>query len=592
MKKKNIMYYLKKHKWAVFLYIFLVVLGCASSAITTITFATFLSNITAGHFTYALQLLALIGIVTIIHRISWWLSYNVYYVYSNKIWVNIADDLTKRSFELSSSTFSDNDSGSFVQRIMTDPDNALMQLSSLVEQFAESITSFLVIAYIISLNWIIGIMYVSILLVLFLIEIYRKKVGKQNRKESKKVNDKTYSIVNEIIKSEKDIKSLGLEEKLCEVSSQSLNTLKKAKQKHDITDTNLWNTRNIIVDIFGIIVLFVGIFMMKSDVNTLTLAAYILLFSYRDNLYYLTWNVGAIFKNMTDVSVCTKRMFSLYNEEIYKADKFGSTDLEKVKGKIEFKNVKYAYSDVEEIEVKNKKGKVKKELKHNKKEPIFNNLSFTIKPNTTVAFVGKSGSGKSTILSLISKLNEVDDGEILIDGNNIKSLTKETIRKNISMINQFPYIFDMSIKDNLLMVKKDATDDEIWDALKRASFDEDVKAMPKGLDTKVGETGVKLSGGQRQRLAIARALLKNSKIIIFDESTSSLDNFAQSHIQQSIENLKGQHTIIIVAHRLSTIKNVDTLYFLENGEIKGKGTFNELFENNQDFQNMFLIENI
>jgi ABC-type multidrug transport system fused ATPase/permease subunit len=163
---------------------------------------------------------------------------------------------------------------------------------------------------------------------------------------------------------------------------------------------------------------------------------------------------------------------------------------------------------------------------------------------------------------------------------------------NISMISQFPYIFDMSIKENLLLVKKDATDEEIWDVLARACFDEDVKAMPKGIDTKVGETGVKLSGGQRQRLAIARALLKNSKIIMFDESTSSLDNFAQSHIQQSIENLKGQHTIIIVAHRLSTIKNVDTIYFLENGEIKGKGTFDELFNNNEDFQKMFLIENI
>ena len=116
--------------------------------------------------------------------------------------------------------------------------------------------------------------------------------------------------------------------------------------------------------------------------------------------------------------------------------------------------------------------------------------------------------------------------------------------------------------------------------------------MPKGLDTKVGESGVKLSGGQRQRLAIARALLKQSKIILFDESTSSLDNFAQSNIQHSIENLKGQHTIVIVAHRLSTIRNADTIYFLEEGKISASGTFDELFENNEQFKKMFLIENI
>lgn len=160
------------------------------------------------------------------------------------------------------------------------------------------------------------------------------------------------------------------------------------------------------------------------------------------------------------------------------------------------------------------------------------------------------------------------------------------------LINQFPYIFDMTIKENLLLVKKDATDEEIWEVLERASFADTVKAMAKGIDTKVGETGVKLSGGQRQRLAIARALLKQTKIILFDESTSSLDNFAQSHIQQSIEAMKGKHTVVIVAHRLSTIRNVDKIYFLEEGKIVDSGTFDELYANNTKFKNMFLIENI
>ena len=150
----------------------------------------------------------------------------------------------------------------------------------------------------------------------------------------------------------------------------------------------------------------------------------------------------------------------------------------------------------------------------------------------------------------------------------------------------------MSIKENLLLVKKDATEEELWNVLKRASFDEDVKAMPKGMDTKVGESGVKLSGGQRQRLAIARALLKESKIILFDESTSSLDNLSQNQIKQSIDNIKGKSTVVIVAHRLSTIKNVDTIFFLDNGEIVDSGTFKELYKRNAEFKKMFLAEDI
>lgn len=588
-KNKNILFYLKKHKWAVAFYVLLVVIACASSGVSTILSAQFLANITVGNFEIAIRLLIFVGVVTVVHRVSWWVIYLIYFKYTNLIWVEIAKDLTSRCFELSSSTFSNNESGMFVQRIIADPNNVLMQLSAIVEVFADIITHFVIIIYIMTLNWIIGLIYLVLLFGLFFLEIRRKKVGKKNRVVSKKINDKTYSIFTEIIKSEKDIKSLGLEEKLYDIADSNLNELKNANLKFDVVDTNFYSARNIIIEIFGIFIFFLGIYLV--DLGTLALASFILIYSNQCSVYDLVWAFGNIAKNLNEVTVSSNRMFSLYNENLYKSDEFGNVELKNIKGKITFKNVTFAYSDVEEVEVKNKK-KTKKELKYTKKEPIFKELSFTIKPNSTIAFVGKSGSGKSTIASLISKLNVVDSGEILIDKTNINDLTKTTIRENISMINQFPYIFDMSIKDNLLMVKKDATDEELWDVLNKSSFDEDVLNMPNGIYTKVGETGVKLSGGQRQRLAIARALLKNSKIIIFDESTSSLDNFAQSNIQKSIENLKGQHTIIIIAHRLSTIKNVDKIFFLEKGQIKAEGSFDELFNNNSDFQNMFMIENI
>ena len=269
-----------------------------------------------------------------------------------------------------------------------------------------------------------------------------------------------------------------------------------------------------------------------------------------------------------------------------------------MKGSIEFRNVAYSFVEYEqadddifltEKELKAQKNKKKKVESVNK---IFDKLSFKIEPNTTVAFVGRSGSGKSTILNLMSKMFEVDSGEVLIDGVNINELDKETLRNSISLVNQFPYIFDMTIKDNLLLAKKDATNKEIADAIEKASLTDFISSLKKGIDTKVGESGIKLSGGQKQRLAIARALLRNSPIIIFDESTSSLDNFAQENIKQTIDSLKGKSTIVIVAHRLSTIRNVDKIYFLDNGKIEDVGTFDELFENNVKFKNMFYADNL
>ncbi len=588
--EKNLRFYLSKHKIAITFYLITVVIACASSAASTLLMAKFLSKITTRQFEEGIKLLIFAGSFTVMCRAGWWVNYYIYFKYSNVMWKEIAKDLTKRSFALSTSTFSDNNSGTFVQRIMNDPMDVLGKLSSCIEILAETITYCVVIAYIVSLHWLIGLLYIVMLIICFGIEIYRRKVAKRNKLKTKKINDKTYSLVNEIVQSEKDIKALGLEEKLYDTSNESFDKYQKQKCKEDVVDLNFWNTRNTILEVFGIFILALGIHLMNE--RALTIAAYILLYSYKDNLYGLVWNIGSIFKVFTEMGVSKSRMFGLYDEKFYPAEKFGERTL-KAKGKIEFSKVEYAYTEVKENENEEFKSfKKRKPVERIKKDPIFKDLSFVVEPNTTVAFVGKSGSGKSTILSLIAKFMEVDKGKIKIDGVDIKTLSKESLRDNISLINQFPYIFDMTIKENLMLVKKDATEEELWNVLERASFADTVKAMQKGLDTKVGESGVKLSGGQRQRLAIARALLKQTKIILFDESTSSLDNFAQSHIQRSIENMKGQHTIVIVAHRLSTIRNVDKIYFLENGKISASGTFDELFESNEQFKQMFLIENI
>jgi len=185
---------------------------------------------------------------------------------------------------------------------------------------------------------------------------------------------------------------------------------------------------------------------------------------------------------------------------------------------------------------------------------------------------------------------DVNSGTITIDGVDIKKLDKDTIRGNITIISQNPYIFNMSIKDNLRLVKEDVTEDEIKEACKMACLDEFIENLPNKYNTVVGEGGITLSGGQRQRLAIARAFIQKTEIILFDEATSALDNETQSKIQEAIENMKKDYTILIIAHRLSTVINSDRILFLEDGKIKCEGTHKELLKKSKEYRLLYESE--
>ena len=218
---------------------------------------------------------------------------------------------------------------------------------------------------------------------------------------------------------------------------------------------------------------------------------------------------------------------------------------------------------------------------------VLNDLSFKVNANETAAFVGKSGAGKTTIFNLLCKMYDNYDGTITMDGVDIKKLDKDTIRGNITIVSQNPYIFNMSIKDNLKLVKNDLTDEEMVEACKLACLDEYISSLPNKYDTIVGEGGVNLSGGEKQRLAIARAFLQKTEIILFDEASSALDNETQAKIQQAIDNLQKDYTILMIAHRLSTIKNADRILLLDDGKIKAEGTHKELLKNSKLYKSLY-----
>ena len=253
-----------------------------------------------------------------------------------------------------------------------------------------------------------------------------------------------------------------------------------------------------------------------------------------------------------------ERFMEIINEDIEKESE-NPVELENVKGNIDIENVSFTYEDDNEI---------------------FKNLSLSIEAGKTIALVGPSGGGKTTLCNLIPRFFEFDEGDIKIDGVSVKDVSLKSLRENIGVVAQDVFLFTGTVKENITIGKTNATDEEIIDACKKASIHDFIMTLPNQYDTYIGERGVKLSGGQKQRISIARIFLKNPPIIILDEATSALDNVTEKEIQKSLEELGKDRTNLVVAHRLSTIKNADEIIVLTENGIEERGTHNELIEKN------------
>ena len=264
----------------------------------------------------------------------------------------------------------------------------------------------------------------------------------------------------------------------------------------------------------------------------------------------------------------SERVFEFLDEkEMSKEENKDKLLKNDVKGNIEFKNVSFKYTKKENL--------------------TLDNLSLNIKTNQKTAIVGRSGNGKTTIFNLLLRYFDVTNGEVLIDGVDIKDLTEESLRKTISCVRQNPFLFNMSIFENFKIVKPDITLKEVKEVCKRAYIDEYIESLPKKYNTIIGEGGINLSGGQKQRLAIARTLLLNTKIILFDEATSALDNESQKYIKMTIDDLTKDHTIIIIAHRLSTIIDADEILVIENGKLELKGNHKDLLKKSKVYKGLY-----
>lgn len=295
-----------------------------------------------------------------------------------------------------------------------------------------------------------------------------------------------------------------------------------------------------------------GVSVIDGVMSTGELIAFLI---YAINLANPTRRVAESVGNIQKSLAAADRVFSILDEQPEIQNKEDAKDIEVKAGRVEARHVSFSY------EAGN---------------PVLTDLNFVAEPGQTIALVGPSGSGKTTIANLLPRFYDVTGGGFYIDGIDIRESTISSLREHIGLVPQDTLLFNTTIKENILYGRLDATDEEVWEAVKAANAEKFIRGLPNGIETKVGDRGLVLSGGQRQRIAIARAILKDPAILILDEATSALDTESEKIVQDALEKLMVGRTSFVIAHRLSTVKNADQIFVLNNGHIEESGTHNEL----------------
>lgn len=482
--------------------------------------------------------------------------------------IRLQYELGNNMLKLDNNTIDKNSSGVFIQRLTNDTSRLADVFASVTGLFSEIIADIGIFLAIFIINKIAFAFVAIELIILFIIEKARAKRKNENDKVYRKESEKVSGFISEMVRGIRDVKMLNAEKSFLKTMKDRIYSQNQARYIMSNTNRTFQLFRGFVIDFSDLIFIILMVFMIKNKL--LNVANALVIRNYSSRLPSLIYFTGEFMSLIKDFNLSASRVKDIMESDEFKKETFGTEHIKHINGDFEFKKVKFKYPGSEDY--------------------VLNNLNFKVNANETVAFVGKSGAGKSTIFSLLCKMYDIEDGTITIDGIDIKELDKDSIRGNITIISQNPYIFNLSIKDNLRLVKDNLTMKEIRYACKMACLDDFIESLPNKYDTIIGEGGVNLSGGQRQRLAIARALVQKTEIILFDEATSALDNETQNKIQEAITNMKGEYTILIIAHRLSTIINSDRILLIDKGKVRASGTHKELLETNAAYKKLYESE--
>ena len=567
---KILFHYLKDEKLKMFIYILLVLFTYVPSLVTAYFWGIALEALISKNFNeFVLYLAIWEGIYIFFYTILQIPRDTLYNYLEIKFTKNVSKDLYKKIDMLPAKAFEEIGVGEFINRLYTDPDRIMELLQKLIRLVCKALVVVVVLIVSFKISLLLGCEILIFGFIMGFISFKFFPKIKKTQESIKKESDNYVKVATENITGIREIKSLGIKKNIENNIFNILDNLFSHNKKIKKYEVIYYSLNNLTYFILQFIILFTAGYYTVT--GKIAYSLFIVLENYIWRIDEVVESISDFGVNYNKVTVSLKRISEIVNNKLYDDEKFGDVVLENVKGDIQFTNVKFRYSEDEDYTLKG--------------------LNLKIVPNKKIAIVGRSGNGKSTLFNLLLRYFDATSGNITIDGVNICDLTEEDLRKNISIIRRTPFLFNLSIFDNFKLVKEDVTLDEVRKYCKEAYIDSYIMSLPDKYDTIIGEGGINLSGGQKQRLAIARTLLLNTKIILFDEATSALDNESQDYIKKTIDNLVKDHTIVIVAHRLSTIVDADVINVIDKGKLESTGTHEELLKKSKVYKNLYSNEN-
>lgn len=490
---------------------------------------------------------------------------------SNKILYDIRKKLYNHLQALSARFYANNQVGQVISRVINDVEQTKdFILTGLMNIWLDCITIIIALSimFFLDVKLTLAALFIFPFYILT-VYVFFGRLRKLTRERSQALAE-VQGFLHERVQGISVVKSFAIEDNEAKnFDKKNTNFLTRAL-KHTRWNAYSFAAINTVTDIGPIIVIGVGAYLAISGSITVgTLAAFV---GYLELLFGPLRRLVASFTTLTQSFASMDRVFQLIDEDYDIKNGVGAQPIEIKQGRIDIDHVSFQYNDNE--------------------APILKDINLSIEKGETVAFVGMSGGGKSTLINLIPRFYDVTSGQILIDGHNIKDFLTGSLRNQIGLVQQDNILFSDTVKENILLGRPTATDEEVVEAAKMANAHDFIMNLPQGYDTEVGERGVKLSGGQKQRLSIARIFLNNPPILILDEATSALDLESESIIQEALDVLSKDRTTLIVAHRLSTITHADKIVVIENGHIVETGTHRELIAKQGAYEHLYSIQNI